>query len=312
MHPSRRASVRPLVSVRCALAALALAVVLPAQSKEPPAKGTREAWLHAIALELAKTADIDRDGKIVAPEWEAFADTLVVDEGGKVDRAKVPVRIGGLMLPLINAILDSDGDGKLTAGDLGKIVHTLDENGDGTIGREELGALPWPGERAPDFELSRLGADGESVKLSSFATHKPVALIFSDYACPGCREPVRQMAALHEKYRDEVEFLVVYVHEMPPLPKGTAKGAAKGDPAAALEERKRAVAKSVEELNSPIPAVVDEPDGRVDRAYGGAPVRLYLIGLDGTVAYAGGEGPHLFAPDELEAAIRSELAKPRR
>lgn len=50
-------------------------------------------------------------------------------------------------------------------------------------------------------------------------------------------------------------------------------------------------------------------DDRVNQAYQGHPDRLYLIGKNGKVAYAGGKGPHLFAPDELVAAIRAELAK---
>lgn len=40
--------------------------------------------------------------------------------------------------------------------------------------------------------------------------------------------------------------------------------------------------------------------------------RLYLVGRDGRLTYAGGRGPMGFEPDELEAAIRVELGKARR
>ncbi len=57
-----------------------------------------------------------------------------------------------------------------------------------------------------------------------------------------------------------------------------------------------------------MPAVVDEMDDAVASAYGAMPERLYLIGVDGRVAYKGGVGPMFFQPKEWEAAIESYLA----
>jgi hypothetical protein len=48
---------------------------------------------------------------------------------------------------------------------------------------------------------------------------------------------------------------------------------------------------------------VDETDDAVNKAYDAHPTRLYLVGTDGRVAYAGGLGPFGFKPAELEAAI---------
>lgn len=61
----------------------------------------------------------------------------------------------------------------------------------------------------------------------------------------------------------------------------------------------------------PMPAVLDHVDDKVNHAYGAAPDRLYLVGKDGKIAYAGGRGPFGFRPAELEQAIREELAKIR-
>jgi hypothetical protein len=61
----------------------------------------------------------------------------------------------------------------------------------------------------------------------------------------------------------------------------------------------------------PIPAVVDRLDDKVNQAYRGWPDRLFLVGLDGKMAYSGSRGPFGFAPDELAAAIDKELAKTR-
>lgn len=57
-----------------------------------------------------------------------------------------------------------------------------------------------------------------------------------------------------------------------------------------------------------LPALIDDLDDTANEAYAGWPDRLYLIGRDGRVAYHGGRGPFGFAPDQLEAAIKAELA----
>ena len=76
-----------------------------------------------------------------------------------------------------------------------------------------------------------------------------------------------------------------------------------------LEER-RAVANRCEvALEYGIPTYVDEMDDTVSQAYAAMPTRLYLIGLDGRVVYAGGLGPWGFKPKELESAIEAYLAR---
>ena len=56
-----------------------------------------------------------------------------------------------------------------------------------------------------------------------------------------------------------------------------------------------------------IPALLDGVDDAASRAYASHPDRLYLIGKDGKVAYAGARGPKGFSPKELRAAIQAEL-----
>lgn len=57
-----------------------------------------------------------------------------------------------------------------------------------------------------------------------------------------------------------------------------------------------------------MPAVVDEMDDAVAKAWAALPERLYLVGADGRIAYKGGVGPMFFRPDEWEQAIASHLA----
>ena len=53
---------------------------------------------------------------------------------------------------------------------------------------------------------------------------------------------------------------------------------------------------------------VDEMDDAVMIAYAAWPERLYLVGKDGRVVYAGGRGPGGFKPTELKEAIDTTLA----
>ena len=52
-----------------------------------------------------------------------------------------------------------------------------------------------------------------------------------------------------------------------------------------------------------LPALVDDMDDAVAKAYGAVPERLYLVGRDGRIAYKGGMGPMFFRPFELEQRI---------
>ena len=58
-----------------------------------------------------------------------------------------------------------------------------------------------------------------------------------------------------------------------------------------------------------IKTYVDEMDDLVNHAYAGWPTRLYLVGLDGKIVYAGSQGPIGMKPKELKAAIADYLNK---
>ena len=117
------------------------------------------------------------------------------------------------------------------------------------------------------------------------------------------------LSRLYERYRGEVEFLVVYVREAHPedgwvLAENRREGVAVHDPRS-TEER----AACVTHLQLDLPAVVDRVDDEVARRYGGWPDRLYLIGRDGRIAYQSGPGPDGFVVAELEEAIERSHAR---
>ena len=76
-----------------------------------------------------------------------------------------------------------------------------------------------------------------------------------------------------------------------------------------IEERRAVAGQCEEALKYGIRTYVDEMDDGVSKAYAALPTRLYLIGMDGNVAYAGGLGPFGFKPAELGAAIEEYLGR---
>lgn len=80
-----------------------------------------------------------------------------------------------------------------------------------------------------------------------------------------------------------------------------------------LKERRAAAETCLGTLTlHPMPAVLDEMDDAVSTAWEAWPDRLVLIDAQGRVAFRGGPGPFGFDPDELEAALRRELALPEK
>lgn len=127
---------------------------------------------------------------------------------------------------------------------------------------------------------------------------------------------------LYEQYHQQVQFLLIYLREAHPvdgwwLGGGMMAGMLElsGSKAATdiydpktIDERRAIAGRCQAELEYDIPTVVDEMDDAVSEAYAARPTRLYLIGADGRVVYAGGPGPKGFKPAELGAAIKEYLA----
>ena len=112
---------------------------------------------------------------------------------------------------------------------------------------------------------------------------------------------------MHEKYKDQVQFLSVYVREAHPI--DGWRMSSNDDVEIAIpqprtfEERVGVANTCHERLKMNIPLLVDEIDDRVGHAYSGMPSRLYLIDQSGKIAYKSGRGPFGFKAGELEQSI---------
>ncbi len=128
---------------------------------------------------------------------------------------------------------------------------------------------------------------------------------------------------LYRQYHDRVQFLTIYIREAHPkdgwwfgggvmglyLKATRSKAATDIYAPKTIEERLAVAGRCEATLQYGMRTYVDEMDDAVNKAYAAMPTRLYLIGLDGRVVYAGGLGPFGFKPVELGAAIEEYLAR---
>ena len=128
---------------------------------------------------------------------------------------------------------------------------------------------------------------------------------------------------LYQQYHEQVQFLSIYIREAHPVDgwwmgrrltktltrKISPKVSMEHYDPKTIEERRAVAAECQTALQYGIRTYVDEMDDRVNDTYAAWPTRLYLVGLDGKVVYAGGLGPYDFKPAKLKAAIDEYLSE---
>lgn len=116
---------------------------------------------------------------------------------------------------------------------------------------------------------------------------------------------------LHQQYRDRAAFYIVYIQEAHPIDAWQVSDNLKDDVLVAstmtADERMNAAGLCVRNLGIELPALVDDPDNHVERAYTGWPDRLYVVGRDGRIAYKSAAGPFGFKPADVEKTLKRLL-----
>ena len=116
---------------------------------------------------------------------------------------------------------------------------------------------------------------------------------------------------LYREYRDRVAFHVVYIEEAHPIDAWQVEDNLKDDVLVKTTEtpeaRDEVANVCVVKLGIEMPALVDEADNRVERAYTAWPDRLYVIDQTGRVAYKSAAGPFGFKPADVETALKRIL-----
>ncbi len=110
-----------------------------------------------------------------------------------------------------------------------------------------------------------------------------------------------------------MEFLLVYIREAHPdsvlfAPTEDGGKTLQIIPQTATEtERLKNLQVCVSLLQMTMPALIDSDDNVVNRAYAAWPDRLYVVGIDGKIAYKSGPGPFGFKTEDLEEWLRRNV-----
>ena len=129
---------------------------------------------------------------------------------------------------------------------------------------------------------------------------------------------------IYKKYRDDVEFMMIYVREAHPTDKWwlaetkfmrlimeTANSHPSYDlkEPETIEERRAAALSCQAKLLEDMPVFVDNMDNKVDLTYVAWPTRVYFLDKEGKVRYDSGLGPYGLSPDDLETQLANYLSE---
>ena len=129
---------------------------------------------------------------------------------------------------------------------------------------------------------------------------------------------------LYKKYRNDVEFMMIYVREAHPKDKWWLAETkfmrlisvlSNDHPSydlmepETIEERRSAATACRAKLLEDMPVYVDNMDNSVDLTYVGWPTRIYFLDKEGHVQYDSGLGPYGLSPEELQEEISTYLNK---
>lgn len=127
---------------------------------------------------------------------------------------------------------------------------------------------------------------------------------------------------IYKEYRDDVQFLMIYVREAHPVDKWwlaetkfmrLVMEASNSYPSydlmepRTIKERRMAANACQTKLLEDMPVYVDNMDNAVNDSYVAWPTRVYFIDTEGKVRYESGLGPYGLSPEDLEKAIELYL-----
>jgi len=129
---------------------------------------------------------------------------------------------------------------------------------------------------------------------------------------------------VYKKYRNDVEFMMIYVREAHPTDKWWLAETkfmrmlsvmSNDHPSydlrepETIEERRSAALACQAKLLEDMPVFVDNMDNKVDLTYVAWPTRVYFLDKEGKVRYDSGLGPYGLSPEDLDKHLASYLKK---
>jgi hypothetical protein len=174
------------------------------------------------------------------------------------------------------------------------------------------------GEAAPEFSLPLLKptdakAEPNTVSLAELHAKKPAVLIFGSITCPPFRGQLSGIDKVYRDFRDQAEFLFVYIREAHP---DSVLSVADTDGQASLVKILQPADDATRQGNAEycqrtakleMPVAVDGVDNAVGKAYAGWPNRMVVVGTDGKLLYAGDPGAGATNAERLRMWLQANL-----
>jgi hypothetical protein len=155
------------------------------------------------------------------------------------------------------------------------------------------------------------------VTLTELRAKRPAVLIFGSITCPPFRGQLAGVDQVYQKYKDQAEFLFIYVREAHPdsvlsvIDRDGRETLLKIPQAADLTARTDSAAACQRTEKLTMPVAVDTLDNRVGKAYAGWPNRMVVVGTDGKVVYASPAAPRGTNAQQLQGWLDENLAARR-
>ncbi len=176
----------------------------------------------------------------------------------------------------------------------------------GAAPRPAAPASPLVGRPAPAVLLHRPG--GAALPLASLVG-RPLLLAFGSFTCPQFRHGAPELNRLYERFRDRVDFRLVYIREAHPEGEwkstvNTRQGVSLPE-ASGERERGEHAALCRQRLAIRFEALLDGMDGAAEKAFAAFPSRAFVIDRAGTVTYETALDEESLRPEALAAALEA-------
>ena len=120
------------------------------------------------------------------------------------------------------------------------------------------------------------------------------------------------MNEIYERYRDRVDFYLVYIQEAHPtdgwLTLSNVEQQVLYEQPKTADERAAIAAVCMLDLGFGMPMLLDNMDDEVDRKYAALPERLYVLDKDGVIVYRGVMGSRGFDVESWRDAVEKQAA----
>ncbi|MDB4265386.1 hypothetical protein N9891_01410 [bacterium] len=114
---------------------------------------------------------------------------------------------------------------------------------------------------------------------------------------------------VYETYGEKADFWWVYIEEAHASDSNRPSRTVEIENHKTIDDRKAAATGCTAVSPLKVPVLIDDMKNSASNAYSAKPERLFILGADGKVAYAGGRGPRGVDVAEFEKALKGLTTK---